>query len=83
MIKHKASLSSVCIEEIEVSSETEHFVTYDGHNRRDKKITDYYGIFDTREQAKQWLFTKVKRDVDRCKSQLEYQTERLLKAEAL
>lgn len=70
------------IEDLEIIKETGSFITYmykgysSEYESREKKITDYYGWFDTFDEAKQWLMDQLdiqiknaQAQVDRLKSQ--------------
>ena len=47
---------------IDIISETDHYVT-DSNGRKHKKISDDRSIFDTFEEAKQWLLDKEEADL--------------------
>ena len=47
---------------IDIISETDHYVT-DSNGRKHKKISDDRSIFDTFEEAKQWLLDKEESDL--------------------
>lgn len=58
--KYKACTIGPKIEQAEVISETAAFVTVrgrhvHGHTYREKKVTAWYGYFDSFDDAKQWL----------------------------
>lgn len=48
--------------EIEVESETAHYVTIKG-GRREKKLTEDAAIFDTFEEARDWLVEQEEREL--------------------
>lgn len=68
---------SKSIFEIDVIKESEHFVTYlsNGYQIKEKKITDTYQFFDTKDEAKLYLMSRIDRnirmhqaDIDKLKS---------------
>lgn len=76
--KYKAVFRySKTISEIDVIKESEHFVTYisNGYQIKEKKSTDTYEFFDTKEEAKMYLMSRIDRnirmhqsDIDKLKS---------------
>lgn len=81
IIKFKASSIGPSIERIEVISETDHFVSlasnYGGKPNREKKITDWYGFFDSFEDAKKFLMDEADQRVRNARRQLELANSRL------
>ena len=54
----------------DVKSESDHYITTK-HNRRIKKVTDTSAVFDTFEEAKQWLLDKNDDDINKLQSMIE------------
>jgi hypothetical protein len=86
MKKYKATFYyDGSIEEIEVTKETEHFFFYvlRNYERREKKVTDRSVLFDTWEQAHDWLMKKAKDRVDSAERDHRYQEDKLVKIQAM
>lgn len=70
------------IEEVEVNHATEHFVTFhDG--RREKRLTDWGGIFQTREEAKRWRINHATKELEKARRAQDRAEEMLIAANAL
>ena len=67
---------------IDIISETDHYVT-DSNGRKHKKISDDRSIFDTFEEAKQWLLDKEEADLRKATKTISSINEHIKHIEAL
>ena len=67
---------------IDIISETDHYVT-DSNGRKHKKISDDRSIFDTFEEAKQWLLDKEEADLRKATETISGIKEHIKRIEAL
>jgi hypothetical protein len=67
---------------IDIISETDHYVT-DSNGRKYKKISDDRSIFDTFEEAKQWLLDKEEADLQKATETISGIKEYIKRIEAL
>lgn len=67
---------------IDIISETDHYVT-DSNGRKYKKISDDRSIFDTFEEAKQWLLDKEEADLRKATETISSIKEHIKRIEAL
>ena len=67
---------------IDIISETDHYVT-DSNGQKRKKISDDMSIFDTFEEAKQWLLDKEEADLRKATKTISSIKEHIKRIEAL
>ena len=67
---------------IDIISETDHYVT-DSNGQKRKKISDDRSIFDTFEEAKQWLLDKEEADLRKATETISRIKEYIKRIEAL
>lgn len=85
MIKYKASAWWPRIEKVEIVSETEKFVTiqYGNRTRREAKLSNDSGFFDTFEEAKQFIVDYRLKRVESAQEILSREIEKLAEAQEL
>ena len=80
MIKYVTQSSYARIEEVEVESETKHFVTLkrdDGSFYKEKKTSEYNCYHDSWSQAKQYLVDKVREEIESLERQMNTKKDRM------
>jgi hypothetical protein len=71
------------IDPVVVRKVTADYVCLEGHNGRDKKLTDWCSYFKTAEEAKQWLIANAEQEIEGLESRLKGARIRLKAAQSL
>lgn len=79
MKKYQIEYWSDKIREVEAVRETDHFmfVVRNGKEYREKKNTGYYKVFDSWEQAQDFLVKRTQSHIENLRSQIEREGARL------
>ena len=76
--KYNACAFAYTIKQVEILRETKtQVILNDKWERRNRKISEYDGYFDTFEEAKQWLLDNCNRKVNGLQGQLERAQDQL------